>query len=103
MISILSPWARPGGCRFQQALNSPLLAGFVCRFNDSVGVGDDHIAGIKLHRSLLRGRIRESGNIPTGAPPVSSVSIEPFRRRTIGGGCPALTHRSVRIALSKTP
>jgi hypothetical protein len=53
MFSILSALSRPGGCRFQETLDSPLLARLVCRFNDSVGVGDDQVARIKLHEALL--------------------------------------------------
>jgi hypothetical protein len=45
----------------------------------------------------------DSGNIPTGALPISSLSIEPVRRRTTGGVCPAFTYRSIRVDPSKTP
>ena len=62
LFSIFVAFSGSGGCRVQQALNSPLLSPLVFRFNDSVGLGDDHIAGVKLRDSLLIARIRKHSN-----------------------------------------
>src|SRR5215831_10006245 len=58
---------------FQKTLNSPFLPILICRFNNSVCVGDNQVSSLKPDDFFFIHRIREH-------PDRSAARLEPFHR-----------------------